>query len=177
MTFNLCMAVVSHVLDDHDDDNGHDDDGGESSLCVWSELEDPDATYSLLDPDLVVGRHFWGDLGLGNLFDEHDGLTVSSILCIYGNNDGDYHDRHNDSDRDDREDHCSLHVSSELGLGNLSGKHDDLAVGSSCSKHDDVGGGGCSKRDTARITLYGACLFLPRVAYVVMVDFYWIFFL
>ena len=97
MTFNLCMAVVSHVLDadsenfhldhhdDHDDDNGHDDEGGESSLCVWSELEDPDGTYSLLDPDLVVGRHFWGDLGLGNLFDDngHDDESGESSLCVW----------------------------------------------------------------------------------------------
>ena len=122
MTFDQCMAVVSHVLDensenfhrhhnkdndddhgdhddhdhhqhhhddhddvhgdhddpDHDHDNGHDDEGGDISFHVSSELQDSDSTLSLLD--LMVGRQLlpYGDLGLWDLSEEHDGLTMGS---------------------------------------------------------------------------------------------------
>ena len=65
----------------------------------------------------------------------------------------------------------------DLGLWDLPEEHDGLTMGSSCSKHDDLGGEGCPKHDTTRITLYGACLFFPRVGYVVIVGLYWVFFL
>ena len=249
MTFDLCMAVVSHVLDensenfhrhhnkdndddhgdhddhdhhqhhhddhdddhgdhddpDHDHDNGHDDEGGDISFHVSSELQDSDSTLSLLD--LMVGRQLlsYGDLGLWDLSEEHDGLTMGSscsdaacrVLCTYG----DYHHRNSDSGHDDEGGDTSLHVSSEvqdsdvtlslldlmvgrqlllygdLGLWDLPEEHDGLTMGSSCSKHDDLGGEGCPKHDTTRITLYGACLFFPRVGYVVIVGLCWVFFL
>ena len=66
------------IRDRRHSDSGHDDEGGDNSLRVSSEVQDSDDTLSLLD--FVVGRQPLpnGGLGLWDLSEEHDGLTMGS---------------------------------------------------------------------------------------------------